>query len=266
MTLVVRREDGGLRRYCHLGTGNYHPRTARALHRLRPVHLRRGDRRRTCTRSSCSSPASTRTPQLQAPAAVAVHAARGAARDDRARDARTRAPGKPARIIAKMNALLEPQIIEALYAASQRRRADRSDRARRVRAAARRARASPRTSACARSSAASSSTRASSTSRTTATPELYLCERRLDGAQLLPPHRGRLPDRATTLQRARILRRPRDSTWPTTRRPGSCSPTAATRACERGDGSAATRRRSCSRATLPAPPPTSSRELAAARA
>ena len=29
MTLIVRREAEGIRRYCHLGTGNYHPRTAR---------------------------------------------------------------------------------------------------------------------------------------------------------------------------------------------------------------------------------------------
>src|SRR5207245_10102967 len=30
VTLVVRREAGGIRRYCHLGTGHYHAKTARA--------------------------------------------------------------------------------------------------------------------------------------------------------------------------------------------------------------------------------------------
>ena len=101
--------------------------------------------------------------------------------------------GKPARIIAKMNALLEPQIIEALYARLAGRREDRPHRARRVRAAPGHRRACRRTSACARSSGASSSTRASSTSATAATEDVYLVERRLDGPQLLPPHRAVLP-------------------------------------------------------------------------
>ena len=45
-TLIVRREGGELRRYVHLGTGNYNILTATDVRGLRAVHRRSGDRRR----------------------------------------------------------------------------------------------------------------------------------------------------------------------------------------------------------------------------
>ena len=55
--LVARREGDGVRHYVHIGTGNYNPKTARHLHRLRPLHRRSRRSATTSPRCSTTSPA-----------------------------------------------------------------------------------------------------------------------------------------------------------------------------------------------------------------
>src|SRR5476649_338840 len=117
MALVVRREDGKLRRYVHLGTGNYHPRTARLYTDFGLF---------TCNQDVCADvnevfkqltglgKSGTLHHLWLAP--FTLHAKIIAAIKNETRLAKA---GKRGRIIAKMNALLEPTVIEALYAASQ---------------------------------------------------------------------------------------------------------------------------------------------------
>jgi len=117
MTLVVRREAGKLVRYAHLGTGNYHPRTARLYTDFDLL---------TCREDICAEVnevfqqltglgKATKLKRVwQAPFTMhqkVLEAIEGEIRHAKAK--------KPARIVAKMNALLEPQIIDALYRASQ---------------------------------------------------------------------------------------------------------------------------------------------------
>ncbi|MGH8208772.1 MAG: polyphosphate kinase 1 [Steroidobacteraceae bacterium] len=116
LVLVVRREPGGIRRYCHLGTGNYHPRTARQYtdYGLFTCDDEIGQDVHELFLQLTSL---TQTPKLhrlvQSPFGMHEMVLAKLAREaDHAR------AGRPARVIAKMNALVEPQAIEALYRAS----------------------------------------------------------------------------------------------------------------------------------------------------
>lgn len=117
MMLIVRREGRKLRRYVHLGTGNYHSGTARVytdfgLFTADPdigndVHL-------IFQQLSGLAPSTKLKRLLQSP--FTLHA--GVLKRIHRETKHARA-GKPARIIAKMNALNEPQVVRALYQASQ---------------------------------------------------------------------------------------------------------------------------------------------------
>ncbi len=117
LTLVVRREPGGIRRYCHLGTGNYHPRTARTYtdYGLFTCDDEIGQDVHELFLQLTSL---TQTPKLccllQSP--FGLHEAILAKIGREVEHARA---GRPARVIAKMNALVDPQVIEALYRASR---------------------------------------------------------------------------------------------------------------------------------------------------
>src|SRR5258706_3474211 len=117
MVMVVRREDGKLVRYAHLGTGNYHPRTARFYTDFDLL---------TCREDICADVnevfqqltglgKATKLKHVWA-APFTLHQRILEAIDNEIRHAKA---GKPAHIVAKMNALLEQAAIDALYRASE---------------------------------------------------------------------------------------------------------------------------------------------------
>ncbi len=191
LTLVVRREAGGIRRYCHLGTGNYHPRTARQYtdYGLFTCDDEIGQDVHELFLQLTSL---TQTPKLnrlvQSP--FGMHEM---VLGKLAREAEHARAGRPARVIAKMNALVDPQAIEALYRASCAGvkidlivrgvcalRPGSAGRVGEHRGALDR-RALPRALA-------------GVLLRERRRAGHVLRQRRLDGAQFLPPRRGRLPD------------------------------------------------------------------------
>jgi polyphosphate kinase len=117
MLMIVRREGKRLRRYVHLGTGNYHTGTVRAYTDLGLLTANKEmgeDVHRVFLELTGLGKASKLSKILQAPFTLR----KSLFRMIRA-EARAAAEGKPARIVAKMNSLSERGIIDELYAASQ---------------------------------------------------------------------------------------------------------------------------------------------------
>jgi len=117
MVLVVRREGQRLRHYVHLGTGNYHARTARLYtdYGLLTRDPAIGeDVHRIFLQLTSLGKVSHLNKLLQSPFTLHKGLIERIERERANREA-----GKPARIIAKINSLTEPQIIQALYRASQ---------------------------------------------------------------------------------------------------------------------------------------------------
>ncbi len=117
LALLVRRDpDGVMRRYAHLGTGNYNPDTARFYTDL---SLLTADPEITAAVHSvfnyltAHSESDDYRPLLVAPLTLAESFIRMIQRE-----MEHAAAGRPARIIAKMNSLLEQRVIEALYSAA----------------------------------------------------------------------------------------------------------------------------------------------------
>ena len=117
MSMVVRREGRELKRYVHLGTGNYHARTARLYtdYGLFTAHPEIGeDVQQVFQQLTAMGRAGRLKRLLQAP--FTLHKTMLEFIDREIDNVRA---GKSARIQAKMNSLIEPQIIQALYRASQ---------------------------------------------------------------------------------------------------------------------------------------------------
>jgi polyphosphate kinase len=117
VALVVRKEDDGIRRYVHLSSGNYNPQTARIYTDLGYF---------TCNPDFCEDASAlfnyltgySELPQWRK-LIVAPSRLQSFMVEKIDQEAKNQQAGKEGRIIAKLNGLLEPVIIQALYRASQ---------------------------------------------------------------------------------------------------------------------------------------------------
>jgi polyphosphate kinase len=117
MLMVVRREPDGLRRYVHLGTGNYHPKTAR-LYTDYGLLTCREDIGRDVHDVFMQITSPGHVPSLKK-LLISPFTLHDAMIGKIRAEAEIAARGGNGRIVAKMNSLVEPEIIRALYEASQ---------------------------------------------------------------------------------------------------------------------------------------------------
>ena len=117
LSLVVRDESHGLRMYCHIGTGNYNPKTARFyedLGILSADQVLTGDLIKLFNQLSGFGPQSTFSRLLVAPKTL-----RSGLLEKIENEISNAKLGKPAGIQFKLNSLLDEEFVEAFYRASQ---------------------------------------------------------------------------------------------------------------------------------------------------
>jgi len=116
MSMVVRREHSGIQRYVHLGTGNYHPGTTRLYTDYGYMSSNKNlgeDVHKIFMQLTSLTEATDLVKIMTAPFDLFDSLVQKIDREiAHARN------GKKARIVAKMNALIEPQIVDKLYEAS----------------------------------------------------------------------------------------------------------------------------------------------------
>jgi polyphosphate kinase len=117
LCLIVRREGETLRRYCHLSTGNYNDRTARVYSDLGLLtcHEEIGEE----VEGVFNSLTGYAAPESYRHLLVAPEYLRDEVIKRIRREAENAQAGKPAGIMAKMNSLVDQEIIAALYLASR---------------------------------------------------------------------------------------------------------------------------------------------------
>ena len=116
LALVIRQEGNQLRRYCHIGTGNYNPKTARYYEDYGILTSREGvgeDLTKLFNQLSGYAPEATFKNLLVSPNGV-----REGLTERIDREIEFKRAGKAAHISLKMNSLVDEQIIDSLYRAS----------------------------------------------------------------------------------------------------------------------------------------------------